>query len=146
VPHDLAEICIMRPVYETIRRLAIESDVEICGGLYGHVSESKLIITHSRACHNFDHSKTSFSLDVEELTVLPADLAQAGGLAGIYHSHVAEPARISFTDHYFLGLARWVWLIMGKSVGAGDFEMQCFGRVKSIIEEIAYVVVDEADG
>jgi proteasome lid subunit RPN8/RPN11 len=145
VPHDLAKIYIMRPVYETIRHLALESDVEICGGLYGYVSESKLIITHSRACRNFDHSKTSFVLDVEELTALPADLAEAGGLAGIYHSHVDEPAQISPTDYYFLGLARWVWLIMGKSADTSDFEMHCLGRVKSTIEEIAYVVIDEAD-
>lgn len=145
MPHDLAKIYIMRPVYETIRQLAVESDVEICGGLYGYVSESKLIITHSRACRNFDHSKTSFALDVEELTALPADLAEAGGLAGIYHSHVDEPAQISHTDQYFLGLSRWVWLIMGKSADAGDFEMHCFGRVKSLIEEVAYVVIDETD-
>lgn len=145
MPHELAQVCIMRPVYETLRRLAVESDVEICGGLYGYVSGPELIITHSRACRNFDHSKTSFALDVEELIVLPAGLAEAGGLAGVYHSHVAEPPLISDTDHYFLGLARWVWLIMGRSADRGDFEMRCFARVKSLIEEVASVVIDEAD-
>jgi proteasome lid subunit RPN8/RPN11 len=145
VPHDLAQICIIRPIYETIRRLTVESEVEICGGLYGFVSELKLIITHSRACHNFDHSKSSFALDVEELIVLPDGLAEVGGLAGIYHSHVTEPARLSDTDRYFLSLSSWVWLVTGKSAHTGDFEMHCFGRVKPIIEEIDYVVIDEAD-
>lgn len=135
----------MRPVYETIRRLTIESDVEICGGLYGYASGSKLVITHSRACHNFDHSPTSFALDVDELLVLPDGLSEAGGLAGVYHSHVAEPALLSDTDHYFLSLARWMWLITGRSAGAGDFEMHCFGRIKHLVEEFAHVVIDEAD-
>lgn len=135
----------MRPVYETIRRLTIESEVEICGGLYGYASGTELIITHSRACHNFDHSPTSFALDVEELLVLPGGLGETGGLAGIYHSHASAPALLSDTDHYFLSLARWMWLITGKSAGAGDFEMRCFGRIRHLVEEFDHAVKDEAD-
>lgn len=146
VPRDLAQVCVARPVYEAIRRLAAESAVEVCGGLYGRVEGSKLIITHSRACRNFDHSETSFTLDTNELAALPAGLDAEGGLAGVYHSHVAEPALLSATDEYYLGLARWVWLVAGRSADGGDLEMRCFGRVKAAVEEIPYVVVDEAGG
>lgn len=146
VPRDLAQVRVARHVYEAIRGLAVESAVEVCGGLYGRVEGSKLVITHSRPCRNFDHSETSFALDVDELTDLPAGLAEGGGLAGVYHSHAAEPARLSSTDEYYLGLARWVWLVAGRPADGGDFEMRCFGRVRGAVEEIACVVVDEAAG
>jgi proteasome lid subunit RPN8/RPN11 len=146
LPRDLARVRVGRPVYDEIRRLAAESAAEVCGGLYGHVEGPELVITYSRACRNFDHSEASFALDVRELTDLPAGLGGAGGLAGVYHSHVAEPARLSPADQYYLSLARWVWLVAGRAAGGGDFEMRCFGRVKSAVEEIAYVVVDEAGG
>jgi proteasome lid subunit RPN8/RPN11 len=118
------------------------SRVEICGGLYGSVTASAVMITHSRACRNREATPESFTLDVTELLDRPEVLPGWVGLLGVYHSHADGPACLSDVDRHYLGLGRWIWSVTGRSLATGIFEMRCFVRTRSLIEEIPVEVVD----
>lgn len=143
VPCNLAQIRIMKYVYHTIQYITEASTIEACGSLYGFVSTSTITIAHSRACHNYEQSNMDFSLNIAELFDPPNGLANQEGLLGIYHSHVNEPAQLSYVDRYYLSLSKWLWLVTGKSRDTNNFEMRCFARFKSLTKEIPYLIVDE---
>ena len=89
-----------------------ESAEEICGSLFGELTNSTLALTELQMFPNVAQSEREFAISVDEMVLAIGHHSQR--LVGIFHSHPrAEPAP-SILDLQFLTVTPFVWAIIGK--------------------------------
>jgi proteasome lid subunit RPN8/RPN11 len=92
--------------------------LEAAALLFGHVSESSVIVNHIELVQNeVTSNRTSFSVNPEEQYRLLVEAEERGEeLIGIFHSHPAPPFPSS-RDQQNMKLNPVVWLIASKDSG-----------------------------
>ena len=129
------ELVIRNEHLNEILEKAGKSSVEICGFLFGRITDGKAIVEEIRFIPNRLNSPSAFEMDPLEM-VRAIDEAEERGLevVGIFHSHLCAPVP-SLRD--LKGMRLWpvVWLIVDEKGGYGAYILR--------EEEIKEVEVNE---
>src|SRR5947209_6349195 len=108
---SVTSIIVASRVSDELYSCAAASTKEVCGGLYGAVEGTSLLVLGLRPCANQAGGGHEFALDLDELFAARPPFQQR--LVGIFHSHPeSEPVPSEF-DRSFLARAGLVWGIIG---------------------------------
>ncbi len=118
------ELVIRNEHLNEILEKAGKSSVEICGFLFGRITDGKAIVEEIRFIPNRLNSPSAFEMDPLEM-VRAIDEAEEKGLevVGIFHSHLCAPVP-SLRD--LKGMELWpvVWLIAGSDGSCRAFVLE----------------------
>jgi len=98
---------------EELKKFAIDSlPLESCALMLGKINDDNAIVSKVVFTKNADKSKTTFSIDPNELLNVYKEAESSGlDIVGIFHSHPA-PAKPSALDAKYMELNPIPWLIM----------------------------------
>ncbi len=137
--NDKVEVSIEAGAYEALLLDVYKRrQIEACGLLLGTIGEAgNRYINEIHPMRNIFDSPVYFEFAPEEL--LSADLAYAGRIIGVYHSHPTGLAVASRTDHQNMKRVNveehipWVWLIVS---GPFDHAPSFFQEVQRRLQRI----------
>jgi proteasome lid subunit RPN8/RPN11 len=128
----VTSIIIASRVADELCSCAAASTEEVCGGLYGAVEGTRLLVCGLRPCANQAAGGYEFALDLDELFAARPPFQQR--LVGIFHSHPeSEPVPSEF-DRSYLARAGLVWAIIGKAPSMKRMEARFFTYFQGIKE------------
>jgi proteasome lid subunit RPN8/RPN11 len=98
---------------EELKKFAVDSlPLESCALMLGKINDDNAIVSKVIFTKNADKSKTTFSIDPNELLNAYKEAESSGlDIVGIFHSHPA-PAKPSALDAKYMELNPIPWLIM----------------------------------
>jgi proteasome lid subunit RPN8/RPN11 len=98
---------------EELKKFAMDSlPLESCALMLGKINDDNAIVSKVVFTKNADKSKTTFSIDPNELLNAYKEAESSGlDIVGIFHSHPA-PAKPSALDAKYMELNPIPWLIM----------------------------------